>query len=98
MLHNVVLCSGAMANSYGTDDLRERVAEIDTGECPLYLLTGEWDYSCRPEDTLDLERRIKGAKATIMRGVGHFPMSENAGVFLEHLRPVLAEILTRSRA
>ena len=31
-------------------DVRGRVAEIDTGKCPLYLLTGEYDYSCTPAD------------------------------------------------
>jgi pimeloyl-ACP methyl ester carboxylesterase len=79
-------------HSYGSDDLRGRAAQIDTSVCPLYLLTGEYDYSCRPEDTLELQRLIKGAKASIMRGVGHFPMSEDAGIFLTHLRPVLDEI------
>lgn len=82
--------------SYGSDDLRPRVGEIDTQECPLYLLTGEYDYSCTPENTLELERLIPGAKATIMRGVGHFPMSEDPALFLMHLRPVLAEILARA--
>ncbi|MDO8595546.1 MAG: alpha/beta hydrolase, partial [Sulfuricaulis sp.] len=57
-------------------DIRDRVAEIDTTRCPLYLLTGEYDYSCTPEDTLEVARRIKGSQATIMEGLGHFPMSE----------------------
>ena len=83
--------------SYGSDDLRPRAPSIDTRVCPLYLLTGEYDYSCTPENTLELERLIPGAKATIMRGVGHFPMSEDPQLFLTHLRPVLTEILARSR-
>ena len=33
-------------------DLRGRVGAIDTARCPLYLLTGEYDFSCTPEDTL----------------------------------------------
>jgi hypothetical protein len=32
-------------------DLRGKVAKIDTKVCPLYLLTGEYDFSCTPEDT-----------------------------------------------
>ena len=32
-------------------DLRGRVEAIDTKVCPLYLLTGEYDFSCTPEDT-----------------------------------------------
>ena len=70
-------------------DVRERVSAIDTRQCPLYLLTGEYDYSCSPEDTRDLERRIAGAKAVIMPGIGHFPMSEDPQGFLAHLKPVL---------
>ena len=72
-------------------DVRARVAEIDTGKCPLYLLTGEYDYSCTPADTRDLAARIKGAEATIMEGLGHFPVSEDPARFLAYLRPVLAE-------
>ncbi len=32
-------------------DLRGRVENIDTDVCPLFLLTGEYDFSCTPEDT-----------------------------------------------
>ena len=32
-------------------DLRDKVERIDTEVCPLYLLTGEYDFSCTPEDT-----------------------------------------------
>jgi pimeloyl-ACP methyl ester carboxylesterase len=73
-------------------DIRERIAGIDTSSCPLYLLSGEYDYSCTPEDTLDVARRVRGAKATIMGGLGHFPMSEDPAAFLKFLRPVLREI------
>lgn len=76
-------------------DIRERVAGIDTRACPLYLLTGEYDYSCTPDDTRELERRIPGARVTIMPGIGHFPMSEDPQGFLAHLRPVLDEIRAR---
>ena len=73
-------------------DMRERLAAIDTRRCPLYLLTGEYDYSCTPEDTLEVARRVKGAEAVIMPGLGHFPMSEHPQRFLEYLRPVLERI------
>ena len=78
-------------------DIRSRVAEIDTARCPLYLLSGEYDYSCSPDDTRELERRIKGAKAVIMEGLGHFPMSENPRKFLSYLMPVLDEIRCKPR-
>ena len=77
-------------------DIRDRVGEIDTRRCPLYLLSGEYDYSCSPDDTRDLARRIAGTQATIMEGLGHFPMSEDPARFLSHLRPVLQEICGRS--
>lgn len=73
-------------------DYRDRTALIDTGRCPLYLLTGEYDYSCTPEDTLRTTAAIPGAKATIMKEVGHFPMSENPEQFRSYLLPVLDEI------
>lgn len=73
-------------------DIRARVEEIDTARCPLYLLSGEYDYSCTPEDTRDLARRIKGTQAVIMEGLGHFPMSEDPGRFLSYLLPVLDRI------
>lgn len=76
-------------------DVRDRVSRIDTRACPLYLLTGEYDYSCTPEDTRDLASRIDGAEVTIMKGLGHFPVSEDPPQFLSYLRPVLARILER---
>ncbi len=54
-------------------DVRGRVAEIDTGKCPLYLLTGEYDYSATPEITRELAARIAGAEATIMSGPRPLP-------------------------
>jgi pimeloyl-ACP methyl ester carboxylesterase len=73
-------------------DVRARLGEIDTAVCPLYLLTGEYDYSASPRDTQAVADRVRGAKLTIMKGLGHFPMSENPEAFLGYLRPVLREI------
>ena len=73
-------------------DIRGKVADIDTRRCPLYLLTGEYDYSCTPAETLAVAASVPGAKATIMSGLGHFPMSEDPERFLGYLRPVLGEI------
>jgi pimeloyl-ACP methyl ester carboxylesterase len=73
-------------------DIRGRIGAIDTSLCPLYLLTGEYDYSASPRDTEAVAARVKGAKFTVMKGLGHFPMSENPGIFLDYLRPVLKEI------
>lgn len=73
-------------------DFRDRTRLIDTGACPLYLLTGEYDFSCTPEDTLRTAAAIPGARVTIMEGLGHFPMSENPERFRDYLLPVLDEI------
>jgi pimeloyl-ACP methyl ester carboxylesterase len=73
-------------------DIRSRIGAIDTKLCPLYMLTGEYDYSASPRDTEAAAARIPGAKVTIMKGLGHFPMSENPEAFLHYLRPVLNEI------
>lgn len=73
-------------------DLRGLVQAIDTRKCPLYLLTGEYDYSCTPEDSQELALLIPGAHLTLMPGIGHFPMSEAPEAFLGHLLPVLEQI------
>jgi pimeloyl-ACP methyl ester carboxylesterase len=81
---------------YGIDgDVRAELGKIDTSVCPLYLLTGEYDYSCSPEDTLAVAHAVPGAKVTIMRNLGHFPMSEDPELFLSYLDPVLQEIANR---
>lgn len=73
-------------------DLRDVVAKIDTKACPLYMLTGEYDFSCTPEDTLRTAAKIPGAKVTIMKKLGHFPMSENPAQFRAYILPVLEDI------
>jgi pimeloyl-ACP methyl ester carboxylesterase len=77
-------------------DLRATVGAIDTAICPLYLLTGEYDFSCTPEDTKRTADKIKGAEVTIMREVGHFPMSENPAQFRRYILPVLEKIRAAS--
>ncbi len=68
---------------------------IDTRTCPVYLLTGEYDYSCTPEDTRKTADHIPGAEVTIMKHMGHFPMSENPHAFRTYLLPVLEKIRRR---
>ena len=73
-------------------DLRGKTGGIDPRACPLYLLTGEYDFSCTPEDTLRTARGIPGASVTIMKELGHFPMSENPEQFRGYILPVLEAI------
>lgn len=73
-------------------DLRGRTKAIDTKICPLYLLTGEYDFSCMPEDTLRTASGIASAEVTVMEELGHFPMSENPAQFRRYIAPVLEKI------
>ena len=73
-------------------DIRSDVSRIDTQDCPLWLLTGEYDYSCTPEDTASLASSVKGSNWQIMKGMGHFPMSEDPERFIRYLLPVLEQI------
>ena len=66
--------------------------------CPLYLLTGEYDFSCTTEDTLRTAAQIPGASVQVMQEVGHFPMIENPAKFREYILPVLDKIRDRIRA
>ena len=77
-------------------DIRDRIGRIDTKIAPLYLLTGEYDYSASPEHAKEAADRIPGAQVVIMKQLGHFPMSENPELFLRYLRPVLDEIKERA--
>jgi pimeloyl-ACP methyl ester carboxylesterase len=70
----------------------DRSGRIDTAKCPVYLLSGEYDSSCTPERTEATAARIKGAEATVMPGIGHFPMSENPALFRQFALPVLDRI------
>jgi pimeloyl-ACP methyl ester carboxylesterase len=76
-------------------DLRGKLTNIDAARTPLYMLTGEYDFSCTPEDTVRTAESIPGAKVTVMKEEGHFPMSENPQNFKKYLTPVLNEILSR---
>ena len=74
-------------------DMRNGLAEqIDTQQCPVYLLTGEYDLSATPEMTQELAKLIKAQHCQIMKGLGHFPMSENYAIFRDYLQPVLQKI------
>ena len=52
----------------------------------------ECDYSCTPQETLEVAASVAGSQVTIMTGLGHFPMSEDPKKFMGYLRPVLDKI------
>jgi pimeloyl-ACP methyl ester carboxylesterase len=73
-------------------DLRETAGEIDTNRVGVHILSGEYDYSGTSELGRRAHQEIAGSTWTEMRGVGHFPMSENPVQFVEYLRPILDRI------
>jgi pimeloyl-ACP methyl ester carboxylesterase len=77
-------------------DLRSKLSRIDTARCPVWMLTGDYDYSCTPEASRQTAAGIAGADLSIMPKLGHFPMSENYELFRSHLLPVLAQVRARS--
>jgi pimeloyl-ACP methyl ester carboxylesterase len=77
-------------------DWSAELAKIDTSVCPLCLLTGEYDFSCTPEDTARTAQQIAGAQVAVMRELGHFPMSENPAQFRRYILPVLDRIRKES--
>jgi pimeloyl-ACP methyl ester carboxylesterase len=77
-------------------DLRPVVGGIDTTVCPLYMMTGEYDFSCTPDDTQRTAQKIAGAEVTVMEQVGHFPMAENPRQFRKYILPVLEKISAAS--
>jgi pimeloyl-ACP methyl ester carboxylesterase len=80
---------GDIAFYSGDWDARERVGRIDTNRVPLFMLTGEYDYSCTVEHSQATAAKIPGVRFQAMPGIGHFPFAENPGLFAEYLLPIL---------
>lgn len=80
-------------------DGRGRMSGI---ECPVYMLTGQYDYSCTPEMSRNTFEEIrKAGKGDMiafeeMQGMGHFPISEDPEKFLEYFLKALDFIKSRS--
>jgi pimeloyl-ACP methyl ester carboxylesterase len=79
---------------YYTDeyDLRAHAGEIDTQQVGVHILSGEYDYSGRSELGYTAHQAIAGSSWAEMKGVGHFPMSENPEAFKSYLLPILDQI------
>jgi len=77
---------------FADGDLRNAdLARLDA-KCPLYLLTGEYDLSATPELTAELAQLTGARHFEVMKGMGHFPMSESPAAFRRYLMPVLDRI------
>ncbi len=83
---------GDIAFYSGEWDASARVQRIDTNRCRLFMLTGEYDYSCTTEMSAATAAKIPGARFQAMAGIGHFPFAENPRLFAEYLLPVLKEL------
>jgi pimeloyl-ACP methyl ester carboxylesterase len=66
--------------------------QIDTSQISVYLLCGEYDFASTPEMCRQAASKIKGAKYTEMKGMGHFPVAENYKLCKAYLMPILEEI------
>ncbi len=78
-------------------DLRDCAGEIDTGEVAVHILTGDYDYSATVAHGRAAHQAIAGSTWSVMRNIGHFPMSENPDLFAQYLLPVLDEICKDAR-
>ena len=78
---------------YSVDhDLRGKLEDIDTDQCAVVMLTGEYDYLTTPEDGARTASQIRNAEFFEMKEIGHFPMSENYPVFAGYLKQALEAI------
>lgn len=73
-------------------DLRGVAGEIDTNKVGVHILSGEYDCSGTVELGQQAHEAIVGSTFQEMKGVGHFPMSENPQAFKEYLLPILEKI------
>jgi pimeloyl-ACP methyl ester carboxylesterase len=76
----------------GDWDARDRVAHIDARRANLFMLTGEYDYSCTAEMSAATAAKIPGVRFQTMTGIGHFPFAENPAGFTDYLLPILNDI------
>lgn len=75
---------------YGTD-LPVHAASLTPATCPLWVFSGEYDYSATTEMSREAAEKL-GGKLVYMKGSGHFPMSEDPEMFRSYIVPVLDEI------
>jgi pimeloyl-ACP methyl ester carboxylesterase len=73
-------------------DIRADGAALGRVGHKIYLIAGDWDWSCTEEHSDELERLIDGLTVVRSPDLGHFPMSENPAAFRRALDQVLAVI------
>lgn len=84
---------------YSVDhDLRGKLGEIDTDQCAVVIMNGEYDYLTTPEDGARTASEIRNAQFIEMKEIGHFPMSENHPVFATYLKRALEIVKDQKRS
>ena len=82
---------------YSVDhDLRDKLSEIDGDQCPVVMLTGDYDYLTTPSDSARTASQIRNAAFIEMKDIGHFPMSENHPAFRTYLIEALATLQSKA--
>ena len=66
-----------------------RITKIDGSKIPIYMYSGEFDFTCPPDHVEKSARAIRNVNYEMLEGLGHFPMSEN----YERFRPTLVRTL-----
>jgi pimeloyl-ACP methyl ester carboxylesterase len=83
---------GDLVYYLGEHDLTDDAKDIDTTKTGVYVISGDYDWSADPEVSKALAAAIPGATYTPMKGLGHFPMSEDPVKFKGYLLDLLAQI------
>jgi len=78
-------------------DANQHTAHIDTQKTPLWLLTGNYDYSASPDETRKIAQEVSGSNFIELEGFGHFPMIENPVGLLPYLKTPLLDILSHAK-
>lgn len=77
-------------------DLPERAENLGKAQCPLWVFSGEYDYSATTEMSQAAIDKV-GGELVVMKGSGHFPMAEDPAVFKSFLQPVLEKVAEARR-
>lgn len=80
--------------SFYSDDFDAHLVTslINTLKTPLWLLTGNYDYSASPDETKKIAKEVNGSHFIELSGFGHFPMIENPSGLIPYLVEPLRDI------
>ncbi len=80
---------GSLDFSFGGWDARSRVGKLDTKNCSVFMLIGEYNT---PPMALATADEIPGTKHKAMPELGHCPAMENPAEFMPHLLEAIEHI------